>query len=173
MVASKPLSEKPLGYAIASLCGILGGPVGIPISPLVLLGVSQAIKADSKPAGLRWMVWAAIGMPAAPVLMIVSSFIFAAFLPSFLSDERKSDRAAAESIVKSAATACSSAITEGYNLDMTEYYMPVELSSHATGSCASDGGTFTSVASKFPALRKQAVATVSPSGVVTLTQKPD
>lgn len=58
-----PLSRTKRGVFIALLGGVLGGPLGIIVSPLVLFLVSH-IKKD----GNRFLIWAIIGLPASIVL---------------------------------------------------------------------------------------------------------
>lgn len=62
-VSQRPLSRTKRGVFIALLGGVLAGPLGIIVSPLVLFLVSH-IKKD----GNRFLVWAIIGLPASIVL---------------------------------------------------------------------------------------------------------
>lgn len=66
-IDTRQLSEKPLGYALSAGGGILGGPLGLIISPLVLLILNNAMKpiGDKKPN--RFRAWALIGIIGAPL----------------------------------------------------------------------------------------------------------
>lgn len=67
---SKPLSEKPLGYALAVLGGFLGGPVGIFVSPGVLFLLNKTMKAEGDKKPNRILAWALIGIIGAPLSLV-------------------------------------------------------------------------------------------------------
>jgi hypothetical protein len=64
---AKPLSQKPLGYGLAVLGGLLGGPVGIFVSPGVLFLLNKTMKADADKKPNRFLAWALIGVIGAPI----------------------------------------------------------------------------------------------------------
>ena len=63
----RPLSEKPLGYLLATGGGILGGPIGLIVSPVVLLILNNAMKPLGEKVPNRFRTWALIGIVAAPI----------------------------------------------------------------------------------------------------------
>ena len=74
----RPLSEKPLGYLLATGGGLLGGPIGLIVSPIVLLILNNAMKPFGEKTPNRFRAWALIGIIGAPI----SLGIFGAFIPS-------------------------------------------------------------------------------------------
>lgn len=64
---SKPLSEKPLGYLLAVVGGLLGGPLGLIVSPAVLFGLGKIMKGQGDKKPNRFLAWAAIGIVGAPL----------------------------------------------------------------------------------------------------------
>jgi hypothetical protein len=66
----KPLSEKPLGYVLATAGGVLGGPIGIIISPLVLFALSKIMHTKNDKVPNRFLVWAAFGIIGVPLSII-------------------------------------------------------------------------------------------------------
>lgn len=74
----RPLSEKPLGYLLATGGGILGGPIGLIVSPIVLLILNNAMKPLGEKVPNRFRTWALIGIIGAPL----SLGIFGAVVPS-------------------------------------------------------------------------------------------
>lgn len=62
----KPLSQTKKGKLIAAVAGAVGGPLGILVSPMVLMLVNAA-----KKEGNRFMIWAIVGIPASIGLWIV------------------------------------------------------------------------------------------------------
>ena len=63
----KPLSEKPLGYVLAAVGGLLGGPLGLVVSPAVLFGLTKVMKPKEEKHPNRFLVWALIGVVGAPL----------------------------------------------------------------------------------------------------------
>lgn len=74
----RPLSERPLGYLLATGGGILGGPIGLIVSPVVLLILNSAMKPSGEKKPNRFRAWALIGILGAPL----SLGIFGATIPS-------------------------------------------------------------------------------------------
>lgn len=62
----KPLSQTKKGKLIAAVAGAVGGPLGILVSPMVLMLVNAA-----KKEGNRFLIWAIVGIPASIGLWIV------------------------------------------------------------------------------------------------------
>lgn len=62
----KPLSHTKKGKLIAAAAGAVGGPLGIAVSPIVLMLVNAA-----KKDGNRFLIWAIVGIPASIGLWIV------------------------------------------------------------------------------------------------------
>lgn len=74
MTDQKPLSEKPLGYALAILGGFLGAPLGLLTSPFTLFILTKSLK--PKALGKqpnRFLYWALIGLIGAPISMAISN----------------------------------------------------------------------------------------------------
>lgn len=63
----KPLSEKPLGYLLAVGGGLLGGPLGLFVSPAVLFGLNKLMKPKEGKPPKRFLTWALIGIVGAPL----------------------------------------------------------------------------------------------------------
>jgi len=74
----RPLSEKPLGYLLATGGGILGGPFGLVVSPIALLILNNAMKPIGEKIPNRFRAWSIIGIIAAPLSLV----FFAALVPS-------------------------------------------------------------------------------------------
>jgi hypothetical protein len=68
--AIKPLSEKPLGYVLSVLGGLLGGPLGLIASPAVLFGLGKVMKGASGKTPNRFLAWAAVGVVGAPLCWV-------------------------------------------------------------------------------------------------------
>lgn len=68
-VDTKPLSETPKGYLLAVAGGILGGVPGLFVSPLVLLGLNNAMKGSEDKQPNRFRVWALVGILGAPLCL--------------------------------------------------------------------------------------------------------
>ncbi len=66
---AKPLSEKPLGYALAAAGGLIGGPIGLVVSPLVLFGLGKLMKSNSEKKPNRFLAWAVLGVIGAPICL--------------------------------------------------------------------------------------------------------
>jgi hypothetical protein len=160
-IEEKALSERPIGYVIAALCGVAGGPVGIGISPLVLLLASKIINKDADPKGLRWIIWAAIGIPMVPILLLSTNMLVALFTPVVLGSSSSAKRLSADALVTAVAKECAVKV-------ITESLEPMQLPDDVTGKCHGGGGSFTS---QVDGLRTQAKATTAADGVVTLVQK--
>lgn len=62
----RPLSEKPQGYLLAVLGGLLGGFPGLIVSPLVLFGLNKAMKKTEDKRPNRFLRWALIGIVGVP-----------------------------------------------------------------------------------------------------------
>ena len=62
----RPLSEKPQGYLLAVLGGLLGGGPGLIASPLVLFGLNKVVKKKDDKQPNRFLRWALIGIIGAP-----------------------------------------------------------------------------------------------------------
>jgi hypothetical protein len=63
----KPLSEKSLGYVLATAGGLFGGPIGLLVSPYVLLLLNRTFKPKNGKQPNRFLAWTLIGIVAAPV----------------------------------------------------------------------------------------------------------
>jgi hypothetical protein len=66
----KSLSQKPLGYVLAAAGGLIGGPIGVILSLLVLIALNNLMKVKEGNHPNRFLVWAAIGVIGAPVSLI-------------------------------------------------------------------------------------------------------
>lgn len=66
----KPLSEKPAGYGLALLGGVLGGPLGLITSPLTLFILNKLRKGKDREPPNRFLTWALLGIIGAPVSWI-------------------------------------------------------------------------------------------------------
>jgi hypothetical protein len=66
MKKERPLSHTKRGKLIAAAGGVAGGPLGIIVSPLVLMLINAA-----KKDGNRFMIWGIVGIPALIGLWIV------------------------------------------------------------------------------------------------------
>ena len=76
----RPLSERPRGYVIAVVGGLLGGWIGVIASPLVLFGLVKFLKpSTNNPIPNRFLVWSIIGVigvyPAFKASSITLDFI--------------------------------------------------------------------------------------------------
>merc|ERR1712070_337230 len=67
--AKKSLSEKPIGYVLATLGGIAGGPIGLIISPLNLFLMTKILKNTSEKRANRFRAWALSGIAIAPLCL--------------------------------------------------------------------------------------------------------
>jgi hypothetical protein len=67
MTNAKPLSQRPVGYALAVLGGFLGGPIGLFASPIVLLILNRVMPAKDGKQPNRFLRWSLIGIIAAPL----------------------------------------------------------------------------------------------------------
>lgn len=65
--AKNSLSEKPIGYVLATLGGIAGGPLGLIAAPLNLLLLTKILKNTSEKKANRFRAWALSGMLIAPI----------------------------------------------------------------------------------------------------------
>lgn len=52
---SKPLSERPLGFLLAGADGLLGGPLGVILSLIVLIVLSTILKSKNGKIPNRFM----------------------------------------------------------------------------------------------------------------------
>lgn len=156
----KPLSVSRIGYGLAVIGGIAALPFGLVVSPLVLLLIAKFISADSKPVGLRWIVWAALGIPLVPILWLFNSALLVSIKTSRMSiGEYRELKRNADSIVRIRAQGCS--------IEMAIANLKPD---HVFGSanCSASGGFFES---NEPRLRVQAQVRVSPEGEVELVRK--
>jgi hypothetical protein len=65
---AKTLSNRPVGYVIAVLGGgIFGGPIGLFLSPLVLVLLNLFIEDNAERKYNRLLIWALIGIAGAPL----------------------------------------------------------------------------------------------------------
>lgn len=69
---SKPLSERPMGYALAVLGGFIGAPLGLLTSPGVLYLLNKSMKGKEGKQPNRFARWALIGIIGAPLSMAIS-----------------------------------------------------------------------------------------------------
>jgi len=74
-IDTKPLSETPKGYLLAVAGGILGGVPGLFASPLVLLGLNNALKASEEKQPNRFRIWALVGIIGAPLCLGIQASI--------------------------------------------------------------------------------------------------
>ena len=65
--SKKALSEKPIGYVLAILGGIAGGPIGVIASPLNLFLMTKVLKNTSDKRANRFRAWALSGIVVAPL----------------------------------------------------------------------------------------------------------
>jgi Domain of unknown function (DUF4352) len=73
---AKPLSEKPLGYVLAVLGGMLGGPLGMLASPAVLFGLSKVMQPKDGKSPNRFSKWALTGILGVPLCLGITSSLF-------------------------------------------------------------------------------------------------
>ena len=71
----KPLSETKRGKLLASIAGIVGGPVGVVMSPLVLLLINGI-----QENGNRYHTWALIGVPVSITLLFIQIVALAMYV---------------------------------------------------------------------------------------------
>tara|TARA_B100000073_G_scaffold345990_1_gene356288 strand:- start:1047 stop:1520 length:474 start_codon:yes stop_codon:yes gene_type:complete len=64
-MTKRPLSHTKRGKLLAAAGGLAGGPLGVIVSPLVLMFIN-AIKKD----GNRFLVWGLIGIISAPICWV-------------------------------------------------------------------------------------------------------
>lgn len=69
----KPLSERPLGYGLAVLGGLLGAPLGLLTSPAVLYVLNQQMKGKEGKQPNRFAAWALIGIIGAPISLAIGN----------------------------------------------------------------------------------------------------
>lgn len=62
-----PLSEKPQGYLLAIAGGVLGGPIGMVLSPIVLVVLNNVMKAKNEKVPNRFAIWALAGIVGVPL----------------------------------------------------------------------------------------------------------
>lgn len=62
----RPLSQKPVGYGLALLGGVLGGPLGFIISPLTLFILNRLRRRNDQVHPNRFRAWALLGIIGAP-----------------------------------------------------------------------------------------------------------
>lgn len=74
--ANKSLSEKPLGYLLAVAGGLLGGAIGLFLSPLVLFFLGKVMKEEGDTKPKRFRAWALIGIIGAPLSFSLTSAIY-------------------------------------------------------------------------------------------------
>lgn len=67
---AKPLSEKPLGYLLAAAGGVLGGPIGIIASLVIIFALSKVMTAKDGKTPNRFLAWAAVGIIGAPLSLL-------------------------------------------------------------------------------------------------------
>lgn len=63
----KPLSEKPLGYILAAAGGLLGGPIGVILSLVVLFTLSAVLKPKDGKVPNRFKYWMLAGIIGVPL----------------------------------------------------------------------------------------------------------
>jgi hypothetical protein len=73
---TKPLSERPLGYGLAVLGGLLGAPLGLLTSPAVLYVLNQQMKGKEGKQPNRFAAWALIGIIGAPISLAIGNPAF-------------------------------------------------------------------------------------------------
>lgn len=66
-MSNTPLSQRPMGYALAVIGGTLGGPLGWVTSPLVLFVLNQVMPDKDGKTPNRFAAWALIGLLGAPL----------------------------------------------------------------------------------------------------------
>jgi hypothetical protein len=62
-----PLSEKPQGYLLSIAGGIIGGPIGMILSPIVLVLLNNGLRAKEGKVPNRFAIWALAGIVGAPL----------------------------------------------------------------------------------------------------------
>jgi len=76
-----PLHKKPLGYVLAAAAGIIAGPGGLVVSPLMLWVFSNSgekIHKDKNGKETKvgvWVQWAVFGIVAVPLLWIATAVV--------------------------------------------------------------------------------------------------
>ena len=167
MQSTKPLSASPLGYGLAAFAGVLAFPLGIVVSPLALYLVNKAIAADVKPNGLRWLVWALLGVPAVIVLNLGTAFVIglasAIPQPSLEAKKQSVRQGMAKLAVTLAAKECSVNLVTG---SPEKFQLPEDVA----GKCTSEGGEFVST---FADLPRQVSASVDKEGRVMVAEPQD
>ena len=71
--SKKPLSERPLGYGIAVLGGLLGAPLGLLVSPGVLFLLNKTMQGKEGKRPNRFATWALIGIIGAPISLVIGN----------------------------------------------------------------------------------------------------
>jgi hypothetical protein len=66
----RPLSEKPLGYILAAAGGLLGGPIGVLLSLIVLFTLSAALKPKDGRVPNRFKYWMLSGIVGVPLSLM-------------------------------------------------------------------------------------------------------
>lgn len=69
----KPLSERPIGYVLAVLGGLLGGPLGLVTSPGALFLLNKNMKGKEGKQPNRFAIWALIGIIGAPISLAIGN----------------------------------------------------------------------------------------------------
>jgi len=72
----RQLSERPLGYIIAVVGGLLGGPIGLLSSPALLFFLNQLLPSSENKQPRRFLYWALIGVIGAPLSLALSMAAF-------------------------------------------------------------------------------------------------
>lgn len=62
-----PLSEKPQGYLLAIAGGVIGGPIGMVLSPIVLVVLNNVMKVKEGKVPNRFAIWALAGIVGVPL----------------------------------------------------------------------------------------------------------
>ena len=69
-MTNRPLSHTKRGKLLAAIGGLAGGPLGVIVSPLVLMLINA-----SKKEGNRFLIWFLLGMPISAGLWFIQAII--------------------------------------------------------------------------------------------------
>ena len=71
--SGKSLSERPLGYRIAVVGGLLAAPLGLLTSPGLLFLLNQTMKGRDGKRPNRFLAWALLGIIGVPISLAIGN----------------------------------------------------------------------------------------------------